>query len=169
MAIEGFGEKKVAKDQKLKIVSVRDSAIDWDESYKGEIDDIEVKQQEYAKNHDLSKIVFLEGVEPWYFIFEHPLRIDIKSRINGIYSKDKDKEKDVFREILNIAYLGYEVGLDGTLVEVPRRAANIEGKRVITEEAMQALSDSVVFEEISMAFFSILNTKPKIEVSKKKY
>lgn len=102
-------------DQKkvLKIISVTDSAIDWDESYPnaGDLEDddadeedekleddsalptvaevvsldpVEQKKAHYRKHHDESKLKFKADDKPTLFVFGHPHRADVSRKMREL-------------------------------------------------------------------------------------
>lgn len=107
-------EKTTDPKLRLKLISVIDSAIDWDSSYQDPsdlVDDDLDKQQEsaeelpdisvsavveqslekrkkahYEKHHDESKLRFKEGDMPTLFVFHHPHRSDVSRKMRELAS-----------------------------------------------------------------------------------
>jgi len=107
-------EKTTDIKKTLKIISVIDSAIDWDESYPNpedlqDEDEIEERKQHnvnelpvvvekvemslekqkkdhYAKHHDETKLRFKKDDEPSLFVFAHPHRVDVARKMREIAS-----------------------------------------------------------------------------------
>jgi hypothetical protein len=171
-------KKVTGSDKLLKIISVLDSAIDWDKSFSQGNDDytLEDKQKLYEKDHEISRLVFLTEIDhvtgqtvdlkPTMFIFNHPLKVEISRKIRSVWSNNLARgvsgKSDLFTDIFNVAYMGTEEGLDGGILELaPRRDG------VITDAYMQGLEDSGVFEELSTAIISVINKKPSLDAKKK--
>lgn len=158
-------EKRTASNRLLKVVSVRDDAIDWKRSFAEEPDaDEDWKRAEYTRFHDTSKLVYLDDLKPTFFIFDHPARVDVSRKVRAVYSAalaTKKGSSDLFTEVFNVAFLGIEEGFDAVMAQAPRR----EG--VIGDVYMQGLEDSGVFEEVASVFIDALNRKNS-EPDKKK-
>lgn len=157
-------EKTTNASLQLKLISVKDSAIDWAASYPDEAE-LAQKKAVYQNEYDLQKLVFVEGEKPTLFVFRHPKRVDVSRKIRGIFSQqiNGQAQQDLFTEIWNTSFVGTEEGLDGgALVEADRR-----GNR-ITDNFFQALEDSGVFEELAAAFCRIANNDRTSEEARSK-
>lgn len=151
--------------QKLKLISITDSAIDWDEMYLDQA--FETKQEKedfYRKDYKIQDLKFLDGDTPTLFVFEHPKRQDIASRIRDFFAKQERgrNESDMHTEVFNAAYIGTEEGIDGAVSPAPRR----DGK--ITNDHLQALQDSNVFNELAQVVLTRMLTKTQTDDDKKK-
>lgn len=139
----------------LKLVSVDDSAIDWEQSCLDGGDNEDDRRESYGKDHRISRLKFKEGEDsPTIFVFEHPNRVDVARKLRGLYTKQiaGNGDTDLFTEVWDRTFIGTEDGLDGAaMVCVPRRNGRI------TDDSFQALEDSGVFGELAGAYLQVAN------------
>ncbi len=157
---------KTPKDRLLKVISVLDTAIDWEKSYSEDRDLSEDgKQNSYLVTHDISQLVFLEGEKPTLCVFKHPARVEVSRKVRAAYTRhlsNMNGKSDLFTEIFNIAFLGKQEGLDSeSIAEAPRRDG------VITDDYMQEFEDCGAFEEIGAYLIAVINKKVDSEAKKK--
>jgi len=159
-------ERKTALDKLFKCISVTDSAINWEKSYSDLQLTDDKKKERYVKSHSLDSISFIAEDKPTVFVFKHPHRAEIKKEVRSLYTKiseDKKESIDLFSEVIHLAFLGTQDGLDGALVEVPR---GLENK--ITDDYIQAIEDADILIEIAMALVKAGDNKKDDGISLKK-
>ena len=186
-------ERKTPNAKQLKLVSVFDDAIDWDRSCLDEVpsivptdadgnpspgfqaDDKSMEEARnrrrlaYLKSHKLDTLVFLPDTTPTVFVFDHPHRVDVSSKVRVIQTALQKRDADIITDVWQGCFLGTEEGLDGApLVMATRR----DGR--LTADIVQALEDQGVFEELGTAYMAYVMTaerpgvQAKLEISKKK-
>lgn len=148
--------------QLLKLVSVTDDAIDWAHTYPKlgkpedgqEIDPqaIDMKKARYLETHAIGDLVFLDGVNPTVWIFEHPARVDVDRKVRIAWTEclKPGSKSDLWTSIWHDVYLGKEEALDGAPRDEPPR----QGDR-LTTAFMQLLVDAKVFDELGQAVLDI--------------
>lgn len=157
--------KSTAKEQQLKLVSVRDDAIDWYATYPEMGPDVKSKKKRYEKERDVTVLRWEEGKKPTLFVFHHPKRAEIARRMRITYTRTlSDSAKaEIFTEIFNEAFIGTQEGFEGKMDAAPR----IDDK--ITEDYYQALEDAGVLTEIAGAFLAVVNRQgDDVDTTKKK-
>ena len=179
--------KTTEKKKALKLISVTDSAIDWDSSYAepGDLEDddaddsadadsdlphvdeateslslIEMKKAHYKKSHCTDKLKFKTNDLPTQFVFGHPHRVDVARKV---------------REIGSAIYAAEQRGQKNKADKDMFTAVfhhfflgteeGFSGDRVpppriggkVTDEYLQGLEDAEVFVELNVAFMRIHN------------
>lgn len=167
--------KKTSADQLTLIISVIDSAIDWDRSLLAtSAQTIEEKKKYYSRVHDARTLVFKEGEIPTVFVFKHSKRVDVKksvrlvaSRMSGVGRSTEDV--DLLEEVFQKCFEGTREGLDGKQNQAPR----VNG--TITQEYLQALADAEddeghahdLFDELAAAYLATINPSDESTSQKK--
>lgn len=186
--------KKTDNKKILKLISVADSAIDWDQSYSEpgdleddeeiEIDDgqlpviaeniptslLEQKKAHYTKFHDESKLKFKADDLPTLFAFAHPHRADVSRKMRelaaGMYSSGSKKDKGN-KDMFTAVFDHFYLGMEQGFSGERQAVARINGR--LTDDAVQALEDAEVFIELNAAFMNVYNqdrTKEKTRSEK---
>jgi hypothetical protein len=176
-------QKITSRDALLNVVSVLDSAIDWEASYPShedvemlgqeypDMELVEAKREHYSKTHDLSKIMFSSKDIPTVFVFEHPHRADVSRAMREIatgvhFDSSKTKmsksDKDTFSQIFHRFYVGAREGFS---IEKMAPLQRINGR--LSEDTVQEIEDANVFIELNVAFLNVYNAKRDISNSGK--
>lgn len=168
----------------LEIISVKDSAIDWDNSYSQEedfqdedsetknsndeiADSIETqefvslekrKKDHYQRHHDASKLKFKIDDTPTVFVFHHPHRADVSKKMRELASQmyaDRSKKEKVERDMFSSVFHYFYVGTKQGFGSELEKANKINNK--IPDSLIQALEDAEVFIELNSAFMRVYN------------
>lgn len=178
-------EKTTDSKKVLKIISVTDSSIDWDDSYpdaedleeeeeikKIEDDNLPVvtelvdltleerKKAHYSKHHDETKLRFKKDDIPTLFIFAHPHRVDVSRKMREIasnmYSDSQRGKKDkVEKDMFTSVFHYFYLGMEQGFSGERETVQRINGR--ITDDIIQALEDAEVFIELNSAFMRVYN------------
>jgi len=176
-------------DQKklLRLITVVDSAIDWDASYPDPmdlqedeesemLDDVsslpkikevkagltptEEKKEHYKKHHDETKLKYKGDDAPTVFVFSHPHRADVARKMREIASgiySDSQRGKKDKAETDMFTAVFNHFFVG---VEEGFGADLVRVKRIngrVTDELIQSLEDAEVFLELNSAFMSVYN------------
>jgi hypothetical protein len=173
-------KKRTSANMTLRIVSVHDSAIDWNGSYANQ--DIareddesveEAKKRMYRESHDDAMLAWNDqppygGDEPTVFVFRHPRIAEVREAIQGkllnlqgVGGKQSDPGR-IAREVLNAAFIGTAAGIGGEVSEAIRQ------KNRLPEDYIQALIDASVLDELSGAVLSAMNETSSVQESRQK-
>jgi hypothetical protein len=179
-------EKTTDSKKLLKIISVTDSAIDWDMSYPDpedlqddeesndskditdlpefvEVIDVPLekrKKDHFSKHHDESKLRFKEDDAPTLFVFQHPHRVDVARKMRELAS-----------EMYTDAQKGRKTKVDKDMftsvfhnfyvgMEQGFGGTLEKPNKIngrITDDTIQALEDAEVFIELNAAFMRVYN------------
>lgn len=179
-------QKTTDSKKLLKIISVTDSAIDWDASYPNpedlqddeedndskeitELPDfIEAnneplekrKKDHFSKHHDESKLKFKQDDAPTLFIFQHPHRVDVARKMRELASEmyaDSQKGKKSKVDKDMFTAVFYNFYVG---MEQGFGGVLEKPNKIngrITDDTIQGLEDAEVFIELNAAFMRIYN------------
>ncbi len=157
--------KVTASNQLLKLVSVTDDAIDWDQSFP-DISSIEKKKAHYHRTLRAQELVIKDGEQVTVFVFKHPKRVDVSKDIRNLYARMQNqvKNSDLLTEVWEKAFVGTQEGFadESQLTQPPK----VDGE--ISESYTQALLDAGVFGELAFLFLAAATTDMSDDVAKKK-
>jgi len=175
--------KKTDSKSLLKIISVTDSAIDWDASYAepGDLEDDtptakqddlpevseenslsleDQKKRRYSRDHDTTKLKFKQDDLPTQFVFNHPHRVDVARKIREISgqiyaAQSAGKNAKADKDMFTLVFHNFYMGLEQGFGNQREAAPRINGR--VTDEYLQTLEDAEVFMELNRAFMTVYN------------
>lgn len=151
----------------VKLISVNDSAIDWDASYPdvevGEDDTelLEAKQKYHIDSKDYLKLVYKENDEPTIFIFKNPKTLENNKLISNIQlgvagiGKKKSEAADLWFQTFDALC----IGTASNMLDEPTYIPRDKNTKQIDKGVMQALSSQGVISEMAGILLSISNDK----------
>lgn len=178
-------EKTTDDKAVLKIISVTDSAIDWDASYPDPLDlqdddqtdekesdlptftesgrelsPVERKKAHYQVHHDESKLRFKQDDMPTLFVFHHPYRASVARTMREIAAEmyantQKGKGDKVERDMFTAVFQRFYIGMEQGFGGERETAPRINGR--LSNDTVQALEDAEVFIELNAAFMRVYN------------
>lgn len=184
--------KKTSADSIVKLVSVVDSAIDWEKSYEHvappkmepakdlsqekleEFENIkaaqhiELKKARFIETHEISSLQFLEGERPTVFHFKHPKRVDVQSKVRSFAAKNQmamqaGNEMDL-DALTEILHICY-LGMSDGFDKEMEHVSREKGR--ITVDVLQAFEDNEILLELAVACYE-LNARKEAVIDPKK-
>lgn len=158
----------------VKLISVSDSAIDWEKSYTDvEIKEDETEEQAKARAHidafDCSKIAFKPDDLPTVFVFKNPRALENSRLISNVQlgvagianGKSKLEACDLWFRTFDLLLVGTATNMIDDPTYIPRD----KNTKMIEKGILQSLSSQGVVSELAGILLSIASDKKNVKKS----